>query len=156
MGRLEGRVCVITGASGGIGSATAKLWKSEGAIVAGADVAEGADFHVDVSDEDQVRELYAAVRERHGRIDVLFNNAGISPNADASVAWIELHGLVLRTEPQPGSVFGTAIRVTHRRFIYATTQSITHRAARWPNLDDPGHCTVTGGAEIGWIAPVLA
>jgi hypothetical protein len=80
----------------------------------------------------------------------------VSPNADASVAWIELHGLVLRTEPQPGSVFGTAIRVTHRRFIYATTQSLTQRAARWPNLDDPGHCTVAGGAEIGRIAPVLA
>jgi hypothetical protein len=61
----------------------------------------------------------------------------VSPNADASVAWIELHGMVLRTEPWPGGIFGTAIRLTHRRFIYATAQSISRCAARWPHPDIP-------------------
>jgi hypothetical protein len=53
----------------------------------------------------------------------------ISPNADASVAWIELHGMVLRTEPRPGGIFGTAIRLTHQRFIYATAQPLARCAA---------------------------
>jgi hypothetical protein len=100
--------------------------------------------------------LRLARRVRQGMRLFVLLRFSVSPNADAAVAWIELHGLVLRTESHPGSVFGTAIRVTHRRFIYATTQSITHRAARWPNPDDLGHCTVAGGAEIGRIAPVLA
>src|SRR5690242_3128946 len=63
----------------------------------------------------------------------------VSHHADAAVAWIELHGMVLRTELRPGSVFGTAIKLTHRRFIYATTQSISRCAAGWPNRDAPGY-----------------
>jgi NAD(P)-dependent dehydrogenase (short-subunit alcohol dehydrogenase family) len=85
MGRLDGKVCVITGSSGGIGRATAALWSDEGATVVGVDLARDADIRADITDEEQVRGLYADVRERHGRIDVLFNNAGISPPQDASV-----------------------------------------------------------------------
>jgi NAD(P)-dependent dehydrogenase (short-subunit alcohol dehydrogenase family) len=85
VGRLDGKVCIITGSSGGIGRATAALWSDEGATVVGVDVAPDADLRADVTDEEQVRGLYADVRDRHGRIDVLFNNAGISPSEDASV-----------------------------------------------------------------------
>ena len=46
----------------------------------------------------------------------------VSPAADAPVAWIEFHGTVLRIEPQPGSAYGTALRLTHHRFVYTTTQ----------------------------------
>jgi NAD(P)-dependent dehydrogenase (short-subunit alcohol dehydrogenase family) len=89
MGRLDGKVCVITGAAGGIGAATASVFRSEGAFCVGVDLAESplADESVecDVTDESAVDALYVGVRERHGRIDVLFNNAGISPADDASV-----------------------------------------------------------------------
>jgi NAD(P)-dependent dehydrogenase (short-subunit alcohol dehydrogenase family) len=89
-GRLEGKVCVITGAASGIGAAAAARFGEEGAVVAGVDLRD--DFGgtalalaCDVTDEAAVQGLYADVRERCGRIDVLFNNAGISPGDDASV-----------------------------------------------------------------------
>lgn len=87
--RLDGKVCVVTGASGGIGAATVRLFGREGARVVGADLADGApgdlSLQVDVTDEDQVRDMYRRVRDEFGRVDVLFNNAGISPTDDASV-----------------------------------------------------------------------
>jgi NAD(P)-dependent dehydrogenase (short-subunit alcohol dehydrogenase family) len=89
MGRLDGKVCVITGAKGGIGAASAELFAREGATVVGVDLDEDSPGDValacDVTDEDAVRDLYARVRERYGHVDVLFNNAGISPSDDASV-----------------------------------------------------------------------
>jgi len=92
--RLDQKVCVVTGASGGIGAATVELFKREGARVAGADLAEGApgdlSLRVDVTDEEQVRGMYETVVAELGRIDVLFNNAGISPPDDASVLDTEL------------------------------------------------------------------
>ncbi|HTA06070.1 MAG TPA: SDR family NAD(P)-dependent oxidoreductase, partial [Solirubrobacteraceae bacterium] len=87
--RLEGKVCVVTGACGGIGAATVATFEREGARVVGADLAPGApgevSVQVDVADEQQVSEMYASVVQQLGRIDVLFNNAGISPTDDASV-----------------------------------------------------------------------
>jgi NAD(P)-dependent dehydrogenase (short-subunit alcohol dehydrogenase family) len=92
--RLDQKVCVVTGASGGIGAATVELFKREGARVAGADLAEAApgdlSLRVDVTDEEQVRGMYETVIAELGRIDVLFNNAGISPTDDASVLDTEL------------------------------------------------------------------
>jgi len=127
MGRLDGKVAVITGSSGGIGGATAERFVAEGAIVVGVDVAGEADYNVDVTDEDAVRDLYASVRERYGRIDVLFNNAGISPDDDASAletgldAWRRVqdvnltsvflcckHGIPHLLETGGGSVINTA------------------------------------------------
>jgi hypothetical protein len=77
-------------------------------------------------------------RVRDGVILFVLIRFSVSHDADASVAWIELYGKVLRTEPRPGGLFGTAIRFTHRRFIYATTQSIGHYAGHWFNHDIPG------------------
>src|SRR6201989_3601452 len=88
-GRLEGKVCVITGASGGIGGASAGAFAREGARVVGVDLAPDApgelSLQVDVTDDAAVRAMYARVRDELGRIDVLFNNAGISPVDDGSV-----------------------------------------------------------------------
>jgi NAD(P)-dependent dehydrogenase (short-subunit alcohol dehydrogenase family) len=88
-GRLEGRVCVITGAASGIGAETARLFADEGARVVGVDLAPGAEgeltLQADVADEDQVRGMYERARNEMGRIDVLFNNAGINPPDDVGV-----------------------------------------------------------------------
>jgi NAD(P)-dependent dehydrogenase (short-subunit alcohol dehydrogenase family) len=88
-GRLEGKVCVITGTASGIGRESAELFMSEGARVVGVDLSADAagdlTIQADVTDEQQVRDLYARAREELGRIDVLFNNAGISPDDDCSI-----------------------------------------------------------------------
>jgi NAD(P)-dependent dehydrogenase (short-subunit alcohol dehydrogenase family) len=93
-GMLEGKVCVITGAASGIGAASARLFADRGATVVGVDLTEGAagelSLAADVTDEDAVRDVYERVRERLGRIDVLFNNAGINPDEDTSVLETEL------------------------------------------------------------------
>ena len=89
MGRLDGKVCVITGAASGIGAETARLFAQEGARVVGVDLVEGAEgelaLQADVSDEHSVRDMYEQAARELGRIDVLFNNAGINPSDDASV-----------------------------------------------------------------------
>jgi NAD(P)-dependent dehydrogenase (short-subunit alcohol dehydrogenase family) len=93
-GRLEGRVCVITGAASGIGASSARLFGEEGAKVVGVDLAEDAEgelkIRADVTDEDQVRGMYERAKEEFGRIDVLFNNAGINPTDDGSVVETDL------------------------------------------------------------------
>jgi NAD(P)-dependent dehydrogenase (short-subunit alcohol dehydrogenase family) len=89
MSRLEGKVCVITGAASGIGAESARLFGSEGAKVVGVDLNPEAvgelTIEADVTDREQVEAIYARTREEYGRIDVLFNNAGVSPPDDASV-----------------------------------------------------------------------
>jgi NAD(P)-dependent dehydrogenase (short-subunit alcohol dehydrogenase family) len=89
MGRLDGKVCVITGTASGIGATTAELFEAEGATVVGVDVSEGAagslKLQADVTDEEQVKGVYERAREELGHIDVLFNNAGISPDDDTTV-----------------------------------------------------------------------
>jgi NAD(P)-dependent dehydrogenase (short-subunit alcohol dehydrogenase family) len=105
--RLEGKVCVITGAAGGIGSATADVFAREGAWVVGVDLAEHSvgelALRADLTDEDRVAPLYARIRDELGRIDVLFNNAGISPADDTSVldtsleAWERVQAANLRS-----------------------------------------------------------
>ena len=107
MGRLDGKVCVITGAASGIGATSARLFAAEGARVAGVDAAEWAEgelaIRADVADDDQVRAAYDRVRRELGRIEVLFNNAGISPQDDASVldtsleAWQRVQDVNLRS-----------------------------------------------------------
>ena len=88
-GRLKGKVCVITGAAGGIGAETARRFGEEGATVVGVDLDENSEgdlaLEADVTDADQVRGLYERARAEFGHVDVLFNNAGISPGDDASV-----------------------------------------------------------------------
>lgn len=152
-GRLTGRVCVVTGASGGIGAATVEAFQREGATVVGVDLLAGAPgdlaLQVDVTSEDAVKAAYEQVRERYGRIDVLFNNAGISPNDDASVvstaleAWERVQAVNLRSVflcckhgiphllendgPERGSVINTASFVA---VMGAATSQISYTASK--------------------------
>ncbi|MCW2933129.1 MAG: 3-oxoacyl-ACP reductase [Actinomycetia bacterium] len=96
MQRLQDRVAVITGAASGIGLATARRLAAEGAHVVVADVDEqagkeaadavdGMFVRTDVTSDDDVRQLYEAAHGQYGRIDIAFNNAGISPADDDSI-----------------------------------------------------------------------
>ena len=90
MGRLEGKVAIITGGASGIGEASVRLFVSEGARVVIADIQDEKGMrlatklgnaiyqHTDVTAEDDVRKLVEKAVSSFGRLDVLFNNAGIA------------------------------------------------------------------------------
>jgi NAD(P)-dependent dehydrogenase (short-subunit alcohol dehydrogenase family) len=82
--RLEGRVAIVTGGAGGIGLATVRRLASEGARVVVGEV-DGLFVRVDVSNSAEVHELYQTAFDTYGRIDIAFNNAGISPPDDDSI-----------------------------------------------------------------------
>ena len=105
MDRLQGKVAVITGAAKGIGQAAARLFAAEGAKVGLLDIDEPGGEAVteairdqgrdalfaacDVSSASEVRRAFDAVLERYGRIDVLYNNAGIGYSAGITVGTAE-------------------------------------------------------------------
>jgi NAD(P)-dependent dehydrogenase (short-subunit alcohol dehydrogenase family) len=150
-GRLEGKVSVITGASSGIGAETVRRFDDEGAVTVGVDLrddARGVDLALacDVADDDAVRDMFARVREELGRVDVIFNNAGISPTDDGSVldtsleAWQRVqdvntrsvflcckHGIPHLLDGGGGSVINTASFVA---VMGAATSQISYTASK--------------------------
>jgi NAD(P)-dependent dehydrogenase (short-subunit alcohol dehydrogenase family) len=149
-GRLEGKIAVVTGAAGGIGAATVEVFQREGATVVGVDLLEDAPgdlaLSVDVTEEFAVQQMYAQVAEQYGRIDILFNNAGISPDDDTSVlettleAWQRVqdvnlksvflcckHGIPHLLESGGGSVVNTASFVA---VMGAATSQISYTASK--------------------------
>jgi NAD(P)-dependent dehydrogenase (short-subunit alcohol dehydrogenase family) len=158
MGRLDDKICVITGAGGGMGREAALLFSEEGAQVCVADVnleaaestaSEARDafaIQVDVADEASVEAMMDATAERYGGIDVLYNNAGISPNDDASVldtsveAWDRVqavntkgvflcckHGIPYLQQRGGGSVINVASFVA---ILGAATSQISYTASK--------------------------
>jgi NAD(P)-dependent dehydrogenase (short-subunit alcohol dehydrogenase family) len=159
VGRLDGKVCVITGAGGGMGREAAVLFAEEGAHVCAADVdaelaaqtvarcrGEALAVGADVAAEEDVRAMYAAAAERYGGVDVLYNNAGISPGDDGSVidtsveAWQRVqdvnakgvflcckHGIPHLLERGGGSVINVASFVA---ILGAATSQISYTASK--------------------------
>ena len=150
-GRLAGKVCVITGAASGIGAETAWRFKEEGATVVGVDLhdaSRGVDMALacDVADEASVIRMFESVRTQYASVDVLFNNAGISPPEDASVletenaVWDRVqdvnvksvfycckHGIPHLLETGGGSVINTASFVA---VMGAATSQIAYTASK--------------------------
>ena len=156
-GRLEGKVAVITGAASGIGREAARRFAEEGASVCVADLADepgeetakeidGLYVHADVTDPDDVQRMYREAAERFGGIDVLFNNAGISPPDDDSIletemeAWDRVQNVNLKSvylcckygipyllERGGGSVINTASFVA---VMGAATSQISYTASK--------------------------
>jgi len=159
MGRLDGKVAVITGAGGGMGREAAVVFTQEGAQVCVADVnVEAAEetaalcsgdafaASVDVADEEQVAAMMRTTAERFGGLDVLYNNAGISPADDASVldssveGWQRVqdvntkgvflcckHGIPYLLERGGGSVINVASFVA---ILGAATSQISYTASK--------------------------
>jgi len=150
MGRLDDKVCVITGAAAGIGAETARRFSEEGATVVGVDREAGAEgdlaIECDVTDEEQVSAMYREARDEFGRIDVLFNNAGINPTDDGSVLETSVssfqrvqdvnllgvflcckHGIPHMLDSGGGSIVNTASFVAH---LGAATSQIGYTASK--------------------------
>ncbi len=131
MDRVKNKVAVVTGAALGIGRAAARRLAEEGAKVAVTDLKDdegrrvveqiqtdggtAAYWHLDVSNEDQVREVFNAAAEKWGRLDIVVNNAGIGGPMEPTDqieedAWDKLFAVNVK-----GVFFGTKHAVPHLR-----------------------------------------
>lgn len=155
--RLKGRTAVVTGGGSGIGRASARRLAAEGAHVvvadidpaagkAAADEVGGLFVSVDVTAEEEVKRLYEVARETYGRVDIAFNNAGISPPEDGSIlttgldAWQRVQDVNLTSvyycckyalphmlEAGKGSIINTASFVA---VMGAATSQISYSASK--------------------------
>jgi NAD(P)-dependent dehydrogenase (short-subunit alcohol dehydrogenase family) len=165
--RLENKVALITGAASGIGRASALLFAREGAAVVVADVSEeaGAEtvdqihaaggkasfVRADVSRSDDCKDMIAHAESTHGKLDILFNNAGISHAADDDAEATEedvwdltmainlkgvflgcKHGLPALRRAGGGSIINTASFVA---MMGAATPQLAYTASKMKYLD---------------------
>jgi NAD(P)-dependent dehydrogenase (short-subunit alcohol dehydrogenase family) len=156
-GRIEGKVAVVTGGCSGIGLATVRRFAEEGAKVVDADLSDdageqlaaevgGTFVHCDVADKADVDHLFRTAFDTYGRIDIAFNNAGISPPEDDSIldtdleAWDNVQLVNLTSvylcckavlpymlEQKSGSIINTASFVA---VMGAATSQISYSASK--------------------------
>jgi meso-butanediol dehydrogenase / (S,S)-butanediol dehydrogenase / diacetyl reductase len=144
-GRLEGKVALISGTARGQGAAAKARFEVEGALVVGGDVlTDGGEPHLDVTDEDSVAAWVARCVAEHGRIDVLYNNAGavrFGPVDEQSFAdWrftlaAELDSVFLASKhawPHLKASRGTILNVASTAGISGsmTNQRVAHSASK--------------------------
>ena len=179
--RLDGEVAVVTGGANGLGKAVADAYAAVGARVVVFDVAARADgYKVDVSDEAQVKAAFADVVARHGRVDVLFNNAGLfgapAPVEDfpldewEAVVRTNLSGAFLcareafRTmrdqEPRGGRIINNGSISAHAPRPYAVAYTATKHAVtgltKALSLEGRRHDIACGQIDIGNAATDMA
>ena len=160
MGKLDGKVAVITGAGSGMGRASAVLFAEQGARVVCADRSGQEDetakvigdaavpVHVDVSVEADVERMVATAEERFGKLDVLYNNAGFGgpmmPLHEQTLEnWELVHGTNLR-----GVFFGMKHGI--RAMLRAGGGSIVSTASVAGLVGWKGH-SIYGAAKAGVI-----
>ncbi len=143
MGRLDGKVALVTGAAVGMGHAIADLFASEGASVVATDVQDprppyGDEVRftqLDVSDETAWRRVVDEIVEREGRLDVLINNAGV-------IAYEPLHELAFDEWQRVVSVNQGGVFLGMREVIPAMRRSgggsIVNFSSIWGNVAVPG------------------
>jgi NAD(P)-dependent dehydrogenase (short-subunit alcohol dehydrogenase family) len=186
------RVAVVTGGGSGIGAATARELAADGwmVVIAGRrpealeDVAAGADridpMPTDVTDEAEVRRLFETVVARHGRVDLLFNNAGTSaPGAELDevsladwnrVVAVNLTGAFLCTreafrvmrsqDPPGGRIINNGSISAHtprpHSIAYAATKHAITGLTRSTALDGRPYDIACGQIDIGNAASGMA
>ncbi|CMK44816.1 short-chain dehydrogenase/reductase [Mycobacterium tuberculosis] len=137
--RLAGRVAVITGGGSGIGLAAGRRMRAEGATIvvgdvdveaggAAADELSGLFVPTDVCDEDAVNGLFDGAAETYGRIDIAFNNAGISPPEDNLIENTELAAWQRVQDVNLKSVY-LCCRAALRHMVLAGKDSIVNTAS---------------------------
>jgi NAD(P)-dependent dehydrogenase (short-subunit alcohol dehydrogenase family) len=150
VGELDGKVAVITGAASGFGLAASRIFVAEGARVIMADVQDDAGqaaaaelgasaryVHADVSDSGQVASMIGAASSTFGRLDVVFNNAGISGDFDA----VPLTDYDFRE-------FDRVIEIDLRGVMYGV-----QHAARYMQYNGGGSIINTGSTGATWAGP---
>ncbi len=184
---FAGLVAIVTGGSSGIGAAIVRRLRDEGATVAvfdrAAPDAHDDEYHaVDVTDDDSVRRAIGAVTSRHGRLDIVINNAGVG--AQGTVAdnpddeWhrvldVNLLGVVrisraalpwLRASPHAAVVNLASIAATAglpQRALYGASKGAVHALTLQMAADhlDEGirvNVVCPGTADTPWIGRLLA
>src|SRR4051794_22986240 len=159
VGRLQGKVAIITGGASGIGLASARRFVAEGASVvigdrdqAALDAAQAelgdalGIVRCDVTVEDDVERLVGAAVERHGRLDVAFANAGIGSNAKLTEASLEEFSQVVDV-----CLLGSFLTIKHAARVMGTGGSIvvtTSLNAVQPGTGKGAYCSAKAGTAM--------
>ncbi|KAG4913782.1 hypothetical protein JHK82_054369 [Glycine max] len=150
--RLEGKVALITGAASGIGEETVRLFAEHGALIVATDIQDeqghrvaasiGSErvtyHHCDVRDENQVEETINFTLEKHGRIDVLFSNAGVIGSL-SGILDLDLNEF---DNTMATNVRGVAATIKH------TARAMVAKSTRGSII-----CTTSVAATIGGTGP---